>query len=272
MHTPQPLVHLLRRRTNTNPLLTRQAQLTRKSTMRLPACAFHGTDFLQHLIDLLQAETFHLWDEEECEDDGQDTERAPQEEDFGAKIGVSLAGADEVRCDDGLGVVSKYSGLGVVYRLTMIQFQNQLLAVESPTPRARIGKGKISPTTGMKVSLCAIRSYRLGQKLTNPSRRPPSHGECRDVQADERNHRLDCLWVLSIRHTNNGDDILGDDHKATTKEQDLAASKLLDDVEGDRRGAYVDKGRDQLDQERIRDGSELVEEHNTCDRVRVHVT
>jgi hypothetical protein len=29
--------------------------------------------------------------------------------------------------------------------MAMIQFQNQLLEVESPTPRERIGSGKISP-------------------------------------------------------------------------------------------------------------------------------
>ena len=156
MHTPQPLMHLLRRRTNTDPLLTRQAQLTSKSAMRLPARALHRADFFQHLVDLLQAKTFHLRDEEESEDDGQDTERAPQEEDFGAEVGVSLAGADEVGGDDGLEMVSEGLLLGEMLRLTMMQFQNQLLAVESPTPRARIGRGKISPTTGMKVSLCAI--------------------------------------------------------------------------------------------------------------------
>jgi hypothetical protein len=29
--------------------------------------------------------------------------------------------------------------------MAMMQFQNQLLEVESPTPRERIGSGKISP-------------------------------------------------------------------------------------------------------------------------------
>lgn len=29
----------------------------------------------------------------------------------------------------------------------MMQFQNQLEAVERPTPRERMGRGKISPTT-----------------------------------------------------------------------------------------------------------------------------
>lgn len=181
MHTPQPLMHLLRRRTNTNPLLTRQSQLASKRAVRLPARALHRADFLQHLIDLLQAETFHLRNEEEGEDDRQDAERAPQEEDLSPEIGVSLAGADEVGCDDSLEMVSEGLVLGEMRRLTMMQFQNQLLAVESPTPRARIGRGKISPTTGMKVSHYAIRSYRLGRELTNPSRWSPGHGECRYV-------------------------------------------------------------------------------------------
>jgi hypothetical protein len=31
----------------------------------------------------------------------------------------------------------------------MIQFQSQLEAVESPTPRERMGRGKISPSNGV---------------------------------------------------------------------------------------------------------------------------
>lgn len=214
MHTPQPLVHLLRRRTNTNPLLTRQTQLTSKSAVRLPARALHRADFLQHLIDLLQAEALHLRNEEEGEDDRQNAKRAPQEEDFGAEVGVSLAGADEVGCDDGLKMVSEGLLLGEILRLTMIQFHNQLLAVESPTPRARIGRGKISPTTSLTVSFPAIR---VGQELTNPSRWSPSHRKCRDVQTNKRNHSLDSLRVLSIGHADDSHNVLGDDHEATTK-------------------------------------------------------
>jgi hypothetical protein len=33
--------------------------------------------------------------------------------------------------------------------MAMMQFQNQLLAVERPTPRDRIGRGKISPICPM---------------------------------------------------------------------------------------------------------------------------
>ena len=54
-----------------------------------------------HSVDLLERETLGFGYEEVGIDEGGGTETAPDEEDAGSQVGVSLVLADHVRCNDG---------------------------------------------------------------------------------------------------------------------------------------------------------------------------
>jgi hypothetical protein len=73
-----------------------------------------------------------------------DTGSTPNEEDFGLQIG--LIGADEVRSDDRQDTVPELRNQS----LELITHEKRLTQheeVDRPTPRDRIGMGKISPMT-----------------------------------------------------------------------------------------------------------------------------
>lgn len=55
---------------------------------------------LQHAVHLLQGEALGLGDENVGVDEAEEAKRAPEEEHFGAEIGVAAASADEVRRDN----------------------------------------------------------------------------------------------------------------------------------------------------------------------------
>ena len=61
-------------------------------------CAKGG--LLQHFVDLLKGETLGLGDEEVREGEEDEAESAPEEEDFGAHIGIARGGSDRVWGDD----------------------------------------------------------------------------------------------------------------------------------------------------------------------------
>lgn len=81
--------------------LVREAHVLREGGVGFPSAGLAGGDLLQHLVGLLEGEPLHLWDEEVGECDGEAAEGAPEEEDFGAEVGVACVGADEVGGDDG---------------------------------------------------------------------------------------------------------------------------------------------------------------------------
>ena len=117
--------------------------------MRHPFGRVAGRSLLEHAVDLFEREALGLGDEEVGVDEAADAEGAPDEEDFGAQVAfvcVDHVGGDD--CDD------------LWWRRTLVfisglfldegertQFHSQLLAVDSATPRERIGSGKISPIT-----------------------------------------------------------------------------------------------------------------------------
>ena len=108
----------------------------------------------------------------------------------------------------------------------------------------------------------------LAGELTNdPCSGTPSHRKRRDVEADESNHggygRLVVLRFPSGSNADNGDYVLGDDHETSTKDKDLAAAKSLNDVERNGRRAHIDQCCDELNQERVADGTQALQEHNT---------
>ena len=54
-----------------------------------------------------------------------------------------------------------------------------------------------------------------------------------------------------------------DDHSSGSRDQQPSTTEALNGVERDGRGAYVDKGGDQRDEERIRDRAQAGEEDRT---------
>lgn len=101
----------------------------------------------------------------------------------------------------------------------------------------------------------------------DPGGRTPGHGETGDEEADEGDHGGDggvvALVGLARGVTNAADDDLHDNHAHGTVDEDGAATEALDNVEGDRGGADVDEGSDELDEEGVADRAELLEEDGT---------
>ena len=84
----------------------------------------------------------------------------------------------------------------------------------------------------------------------DPGARTPGRRKHGDVDADECNHGgygslvgVGAL-VLTNGHTDDTDDVLGDDHSGSTEDQQVAAADSLYEVEGDGSGAYIDEGGD----------------------------
>lgn len=193
-----------------------------------PAGRVPRRHLLEHLVDLLEREALHLGHQEEGEEEGQDAERAPDEEDLGAEVGGAGRVADHVRGDDADD------------------------AVPEPIGRRRDAD--------------AASTDRQGEALAHddPGGRAPADGEGADVEADEGDHGAHGRGVVGIlaarRHADDGDDVLHDHHQGGAVDEQGAASEALDGPEGDGCGAHVDEGGDQRDQERVADVAELLEE------------
>lgn len=107
---------------------------------------FTSLKLTHHLIDLLKSKTPRLRDEEVCPEDAAGAEAAPDEEDFGAEVAVGWV--NHVGDNDAWGRCQRNGSFLVpckVWSLPMMQFQNQLAAVEMATPLDRMGNWKISP-------------------------------------------------------------------------------------------------------------------------------
>lgn len=101
-HTLRTLVDLFLGSSHGDALL-RQSHFAGKRGLRPPGCALASGRLLEHPVDLFQAQTLHLRHQEVGESHGDAAERAPEEEDFRAKVGVSRTGSYEVGsdgCDD----------------------------------------------------------------------------------------------------------------------------------------------------------------------------
>ena len=108
----------------------------------------------------------------------------------------------------------------------MMQFQNQLLAVESATPRERIGRGKISPiTTQAAMRECSVSKPSRAKDIQEKEglTRTPSGGKEEDVEADEGNLSSDSSRIIfrqtALGNTDNADDELADNHTHGTPDQ-----------------------------------------------------
>ena len=115
----------------------------------LPLARVARSALFQHLVDLLKSETLGLGNKEESEEDylfisdlshvalriRKNSQEIQQSEPHRKKT-LDPRRAESSRSATRYGVM-----------IPMIQFQNQLLAVERPTPRDRMVRGKISPMT-----------------------------------------------------------------------------------------------------------------------------
>lgn len=102
--------------------------------------------------------------------------------------------------------------------------------------------------------------------MTHPCRGSPCHCEGGNVQANECNHgsygisaRLGSA-ALSRSDSDNGHNVLTDHHESASCEENLSASQLFHNVEGDGRGAYIDQCCDELDEKGIADSAQTLEE------------
>lgn len=84
---------ILRLRSDAQTLLC-QAHLTCEGGVWYPCGAVPSIDFLHHLINLLERQTLGFGNEEVGEGGGDAAEGAPEEEDFGAEVGVAFGGTD----------------------------------------------------------------------------------------------------------------------------------------------------------------------------------
>lgn len=80
------------------------AHLSGEGAVRFPLSGFDGSGLFHHLVDLFKGEALCLRDEEEGEYEAAYAERAPDEEHFGAQVG--LIGSYEEGGDDGDDLVS----------------------------------------------------------------------------------------------------------------------------------------------------------------------
>jgi hypothetical protein len=132
---------------NTIDLLLCHAHLSSEGRVRYPLSTGHGGGLLQHAIDLLESKALGLRDEEVGVDEAENAERAPQEENLSTQVNTTTSSGGNVwghDCDD-LVIVSLCFMIRLERREKPTQFHNQLEAVERPTPRDRMGMGKISP-------------------------------------------------------------------------------------------------------------------------------
>jgi hypothetical protein len=181
-----------------------------------------GSNLLHHSVDLLEGKTLGLPHEEVGVDVAKNTKTTPDEEDLGLEVG--LVGVDHVRGDDGDDTV--------------------------PEPVGGGGKGDTSRSNGQGEDFSD----------TDPGTWTPGRGEEENVDTDESDLDLDNGRVISLGGTDNGGDKLADPHTKSTVDQKRSTTEFLNGVERNRGGAYVDKGGDKRDQERVGNGTQVLEE------------
>ena len=151
-------------------------------------------------------------------------------------------------------------------------FHNQFEAVDNPTPRERIGSGKISP---MRTCPCQrTRQRKMIKKVAYPCTGTPRGSEKEDEDGDEGNlsvhsrdvvrnaiaGRIGMSVVKPDGHTNDGNQELAYQHSQGTIHEEGAASKPLHCIEGDGSRADIDERENEGDQEGVTDGAGRLEE------------
>ena len=95
----------------------------------------------------------------------------------------------------------------------------------------------------------------------------PSGGKKEDVEADEcdlgGNGGVVVLTLSACGDTDNTNDEFADQHAKSAPNENCAATETLNDVEGNRSGAHIDKGGNKTDEEGVLDCLQLLEEGST---------
>jgi len=92
----------------------------------------------------------------------------------------------------------------------------------------------------------------------------PSGGKEKDIKANKCDLASDGRPVVRLRYSTGSDtddtnDELADHHTRGTPDHNCTTAPFLNDIEGNRSGADVDKGRDKTNEEGVRDCAELLE-------------
>jgi len=199
-----------------------KTHLGRVGRVRDPRSGSAGSCLLHHTIDLLEGKTLGLVDQDIGVNEAEGAERAPDEEDLSAKVG--LIGADHIGGDNGDDAV--------------------------PEP---VGGGGETDTTGAD-------GKREDLADDNPSAGAPGGGKEKDVDTDEGDHGAHGSRIVAVSDADNSNNELADDHSESTPDEKRAATEPLDSPEGDRRRAHVDEGGDQRDKEWVGNGTKILEE------------
>jgi len=186
---------------------------------------------LHHTVNLFERQTLGLGNQEVCIDEASDTEGAPNEENSGLQVCLSLSVSDHVWSDDSDNAV--------------------------PKP---VRGGRESNTTGTDRK----REYFTNN---NPSSWSPSCGKEEDVNADEGNLGGDSgvimLALLTCGDTDNTNDKLADKHAKCTPNENCSTTQSLNDIEGNRCRTDVDEGSYETNEEGVFDCAELLEERRS---------
>jgi hypothetical protein len=192
---------------------------------RLPRLA----DLAVQLVDLLERQTLGLVDHGPGEEDTDEAASAPDEEDLGTEVGVARSVVDHV----GRSIADS--------------------EVEEP-----VGGGGHREGLGADLE-------REDLAGNHPGDRTPGAGEEEDVDADKCDERLlSGLVVDTSDGSSDGDNELADSHADGAKEEEVAATPLLDEVETGEGRANIDSGRDHSDGEGVAKAGILEERGSVC--------
>ena len=121
-----------------------------------------------------------------------------------------------------------------------------------PEPVGGGGQGNTLGTNGQRVDLAD----------NDPGGGTPGGGKAKDVKAHKNDQAGAGGLGAGQGSADGADDELADQHKTGTPDEQLAAAKLLDAIEGDRGGDDVDQVGDERDEEGVLD-ARLLEEGGT---------
>jgi hypothetical protein len=192
------------------------AHLIGESGSGSPASRLARSNLLKHLVDLLERQALGFRDEEVGVDASASAEGAPDEEDLGAEVALTLGLANHVRSDGGDDCV--------------------------PQPVAGGRETDTAGTDGQREDLTD----------QDPSARTPGGCEESDGEADERDLSLSgCLVRDRDGGTEDGCEELADQHAQGTPDEQGTTTEALNGPERDGSRQNVDEGGDETDEEGV---------------------
>lgn len=199
------------------------AHLVGESGSRSPASRVARSDLLEHLVDLLERQTLGLRNEEVSVDASAGAQSAPDEEDLGTEVALTLGLANHVGSNGSDDCV--------------------------PQP---VAGGRETDTAGTDGQ---------GEDLADqdPSAGTPGGCEEGDGKTDKGNlSRSSGVVVDRDGGAEDGGQELTSEHAKGTPDEQRTTTEALDGPERDGSGQDVDEGGDQTDEEGVGDGALLL--------------